>query len=172
MSLRAALFSSALMCITGAAHADCTFEPRLPNDRYEFQGDQVLDKETKLTWQRCAVGQKWQDGLGCVGAPQQLRWPDVKTMKGGWRLPTKEELSTLLSDACLRSINTAAFPGVSLQYPSYWTSSETAPDLTWTIDLNNGNAFNAVRSSANAAMLVRGQAVAQASDAPRQNLAH
>lgn len=161
MSLRAVFLGSALMCFAGAAYAECSFEPRIPNTRYELLGNQVFDKETKLTWQRCAVGQKWQDGLGCLGEPQQLRWTEVKKLQGGWRLPTKEELSTLISDACLPSVNAEAFPGVGLQYPAYWTSSETAPGLTWTINLNNGQPFNALQSSANNAILVQGQAVAQ-----------
>lgn len=166
MSLRAVLLSSALMCLANAAYAECSFEPRIPTSRYEFRGDRVFDKETKLTWQRCALGQKWQDGAGCLGEPQQLSWSDATRLKGAWRLPTKEELNTLVSDACLRNVNTEAFPGISLQYPSYWSSSETEPNLTWTVDLTNGHAFNSFRTSSNAAMLVQGQVVAQASSSP------
>lgn len=164
MSLRAVLLGSALMCFVNAAYAECSFEPRIPTSRYEIQGDRVFDKETRLTWQRCALGQKWT-GSGCAGEPRQLSWTDATKLKGAWRLPTKEELNTLVSDACLRNVNTEAFPGVSLQYPSYWSSSVTDPDLTWTVDLTNGHPFNSFRTSYNAAMLVQGQGqvVAQAS---------
>ncbi len=171
MSLRSVVLGLALASIAGAASAECTFEPQIQSSRYEFRGSQVFDKETKLTWQRCAMGQKWQEGLGCVGTPQQLTWSEVQKLKGAWRVPTKEELDTLVSNACLRKVNAEAFPGISLQYPSYWTRSETAPDLTWTVDLTSGHAFNSLRTSTNGAMLVQGQAVAQGSVAPKQETA-
>ena len=168
MSLRSVVLGLALVSVAGAASAECTSEPRIQASRYEFQGSQVFDKETKLSWQRCAVGQKWQDGLGCVGTPQQLSWSEVQKLKGSWRLPTKEELATLISDACLRSVNAEAFPGISLLYPSYWTRSQTTSELTWTIDLNTGHEFNALQTSRNAAMLVQGQAIAQTPTTPKQ----
>lgn len=161
MSLRAFVVGSVLMCSAGAAYAQCTAEPRIPTDRYEINGAQVFDKETKLTWQRCAVGQKWQDGQGCTGTPQQVSWAQARKMDGTWRLPTKDELMTLVSRACLRSVNAEVFPGLSYQYPDYWTSTETAPGLTWTVSLMGGTEFNALQSSTNAVMLVQGQQVAQ-----------
>ena len=161
MSLRALLLGSVLMCSATAAYAQCTHEPRIPIERYQINGGQVFDTETKLTWQRCAVGQKWQEGTGCTGAPQEVSWAQAKKMGGAWRLPTKDELLGLVSRACLRSVNAEAFPGISLQYPTYWTSTETAPDLTWTVNLTSGAEFNALQTSTNAVMLVQGQQVAE-----------
>lgn len=162
MSVKAVLFGSALMCLANGAYAECSFEPSISASRYEFRGNQVFDKQTKLTWLRCALGQKWDEAKGCVGTPTQLSWLDAKKLQGAWRLPTKDELDTLVSNACLRNVNTEAFPGISLQYPSYWSNTETDPDLTWTVDLTNGHQFNSLRTSANAALLVGSQLVAQA----------
>jgi hypothetical protein len=160
MSLKAFLIGSVLACSASAAYAACSFEPRIPISRYEITGPQVFDKETKLTWQRCSFGQKWQDGSGCVGAPREISWTEAKKMDGAWRLPTKEELSSLVSDACLRSANAEAFPGFTLQHPTYWSSTETAPGLTWTVNLTSGHEFNALQTSQNAVLLVQGQQVA------------
>ena len=161
MSLKGALFASGLVCCaTAATAAECTFEPRLPTSRYEITGGQVLDKETKLTWQRCSMGQKWVEGTGCTGTPQEVSWTELKKLDGAWRLPTKEELQSLVSKACLRSVNAEAFPGINLQSPVFWSSTETAPDLTWIVDLKNGGEFNALRTAKNAVMLVQGQEAA------------
>ena len=48
-----------------------------PNNRYEIvansNGSEILDKQTKLIWQRCSIGQIW-DGQSCIGTPTQLTW--------------------------------------------------------------------------------------------------
>ncbi|MCC6915571.1 MAG: DUF1566 domain-containing protein [Rhodospirillaceae bacterium] len=160
MSLRALLIGSVLVCSASAAYAECLFEPRIPTSRYVINGAQVFDKETKLTWQRCSLGQKWQEGAGCVGTPQDVSWAQAKKMDGTWRLPTKDELSSLVSDACLRSANAEAFPGFTLQHPTYWSSTETAPGLTWTVNLTSGHEFNALQTSSNNVLLVQGQQIA------------
>jgi hypothetical protein len=156
VSLKGALLGSALVCCASAAAADCTFEPRVPTSRYEISGSQVFDKETKLTWQRCSMGQKWTEGTGCTGTPQQVSWAEAQKLGGAWRLPTKDELLSLVSKACLRSVNAEVFPGFTRQFPSYWSSTETAPDLTWIVDLTTGGEFNALRTASNGVVLVQG----------------
>lgn len=161
MSSRAFLLASALMCVGPAAYAACTAEPRIPTSRYEINGDQVFDTKTRLTWQRCAVGQQFREGAGCVGEADEVSWSAAQRRSGAWRLPTRDELRGLVSDACLPTINKEVFPGVSLQQPSYWSSTETTPGQTWIVDLNNGNTFNALQTSENALMLVRAQQTAE-----------
>lgn len=161
MSVRALLLGSVLMCSAGAAYAQCTSEPRIPASRYDIQGQTVFDKETQLTWQRCALGQKWQDGAGCTGTPQQLTWADAQKQNSrrnaSWRLPSKDELQSLVSRACLRSVNTEAFPGFTLQYPEFWSSTETVPNQTWIVSLMSGAEFNALQSGKNGVLLVSGE---------------
>jgi hypothetical protein len=159
MSFKTLLISTVLVAAGGSAFA-CTAEPGIPTSRYQINGAQVFDTETKLTWQRCVVGQKWQEGAGCVGTPQELAWTQAKKMDGAWRLPTKDEMQTLISRACLRSANAEVFPGFSYQYPTYWTSTEDTPGLTWTVNMMSGAEFNALQSSRNGVMLVQGQQVA------------
>ncbi|MCA0202394.1 MAG: DUF1566 domain-containing protein [Proteobacteria bacterium] len=161
MSPRALIAGSILMCGTamGApAYAQCTKEPGLPISRYEIQDGQVRDKETKLTWQRCLMGQKWRDGAGCTGTPQEITWAQAQKLSGPWRLPTKDELQTLMSSACLKSANSEAFPGFNLQYPEVWSSTETVPGQTWIVNLTGGAEFNALQSAKNGVLLVQGDA--------------
>lgn len=158
MTSKSVIYGFALACLATAAQAassGCTFEPRIPTTRYEINGNEVYDTQTNLTWQRCSVGQAWEEGVGCTGTPDSLSITDAKRTPRSWRLPTKEELDGLLSNACLRSVNSEAFPGISLANPTFWSSSETEPGLTWTVNLTSGAEFNALQSSTNAAKLVR-----------------
>lgn len=61
---------------------------------------QFYDAKTNLTWQQCCVGQQWVDGK-VIGNPQLLSWDEVQKIlaeakHGGWRLPTKTELQSLV----------------------------------------------------------------------------
>ncbi len=158
MTSKSSLLGLALICAATTAHAaetGCSFEPRIPATRYEINGGEVYDKEKNLTWQRCSLGQQWKEGSGCVGETREVSRAEANKVSGNWRLPTKDELGTLLSSACLKSVNAEAFPGISLQHPNYWSSTETAPGLTWTVNLTSGGEFNAISSSSNAVKLVR-----------------
>jgi len=129
----------------------------IPATRYEMSGAEILDKETGLTWQRCSVGQEWKDGAGCTGAVEVMDWRDaMKHGRRGWRLPSREELETLVSKACSPSINPDAFPNLDPVNLWYWSSSQTDRDLAWLVQFGGGATFNGYQSSKNAVRLVRG----------------
>ncbi len=123
-----AIVVSALWCLqTALVHAAC--HPGTPDShptsRYVLKGATAFDKKTKLTWQRCSVGQTWQEGMGCLGAVQGLTLLQAKLLEqDGWRLPTIEELKTLVSPNCARpAINDEVFPGMDVQNLYYWSST-------------------------------------------------
>ena len=77
-------------------------------DRYRDHGDgTVTDVQTGLQWMRCSLGQTWQGGT-CTGEAGKYTWQaamdasEAFNRQGGavgyndWRMPTKEELKTLI----------------------------------------------------------------------------
>src|SRR3954464_5388351 len=84
-----------------------------PTSRYVLNGDEAQDKQTGLTWQRCSVGQTFKDGA-CTGEIKTFPWDKAaKEARGGWRLPTRDELETLVTKSCLApALNSEVFPGM------------------------------------------------------------
>ncbi len=72
-------------------------------ERYIINNDAaVLDKKTGLIWMRCALGQTW-NGITCVGKAKRMDWQTACQQIGDgfagyddWRIPTLEELKTLV----------------------------------------------------------------------------
>jgi len=143
--------------LAGPAGAACDPDRNsIPSSRYEMNGGEVLDKETGLTWRRCSVGQSWKDGEGCVGQVRAMSWAEArKEARQGWRLPTRDELSGLISMACSPSINPDAFPHLDPLHLWYWSATQTDRDLAWLVQFGGGAVFNGYQTSANAVRLVR-----------------
>ena len=58
--------------------------------------DIVEDTRTKLQWQRCSLGQTWI-GTTCAGKAREYKWDEARRIApAGWRLPTKDELASLV----------------------------------------------------------------------------
>jgi Protein of unknown function (DUF1566) len=131
---------------------------RTPSSRYVVKGDEVYDKKTDLTWQHCSVGQHWKEGAGCVGVIKQMTWEEAKAQaQGGWRLPSKDELTTLLAANCSKpAINEEIFPDMELDKLWYWTSSENGSFLAWLVNFADGNSNSYDRTDTGAVRLVRG----------------
>lgn len=144
---------------TGAAWAACDPDRiAVPTSRYDINGTEVLDKQTGLTWQRCSLGQAWQDGEGCTGQVQEFTWAEARKQAGGaWRLPTRDELSSLVSMACTPSINPDAFPNLDPLRLWYWSGTQTDKDLAWMVQFGGGATFNGYQTAKNAVRLVRDQ---------------
>ena len=137
------------------ATCDKSQPDRTPTSRYVITGATVYDKKTDLTWQRCSVGQKWKDGIGCVGIVQTLKSDEsMGQATGNWRIPTENELYSLLALNCKNfSINEAVFPDTGVNY--YWSSTADG-SYTYMLEFRNGNAnFFTTALSAGSLRLVR-----------------
>ena len=71
-------------------------------DRFKLSADgqEVHDSLTKLSWRRCTEGMSW-NGKACAGKATKFSYANAQKYasaqaSGGWRLPTKDELLTLL----------------------------------------------------------------------------
>ncbi|WP_051068543.1 DUF1566 domain-containing protein [Thiobacillus denitrificans] len=131
--------------------------------RYVISSDEVYDKQTDLTWKRCSVGMRWKEGMGCVGVQKTFTFEDAqKQGGGGWRVPSKDELATLIDQARKKqerrpTIDVDAFPDMARQGAElwYWTSTPNASDA-WCVGFSAGRVGNCLRSDTNAVRLVRG----------------
>jgi hypothetical protein len=77
------------------------FNPK-NHDELMALASQWQDPDTGLIWQRHCLGQHWQDGQ-VVGTARVLKWKAaqdaVKKIKGfAWRIPTVDELETMMSN--------------------------------------------------------------------------
>ncbi|XCN72502.1 MAG: DUF1566 domain-containing protein [Candidatus Electrothrix aestuarii] len=150
--------------------------------QYIDHGDgTITDTETGLMWKRCAEG---LSGVNCEeGEMERYTWDEaVKRFKkidyagyADWRLPTIDELKTLLqcskgkdkdgdcNDGSEKpTINQQAFPnteaGRFFEAGQFWSGSPYAylSDFAWFVGFNYGNSRAAFRNGVNAVRLVRG----------------
>jgi hypothetical protein len=123
-----------------AARADCdtsTYPLSSPTTRFDDGHDgTVTDKESKLMWMRCAVGQSWSQGT-CAGQSALLNWADAETAaktlnKSGkfffsdWRLPQLPELASIAERQCKSPrINLEIFPNTAADF--FWSATSRPP---------------------------------------------
>src|SRR5690349_5394926 len=124
----AVLITCVFACGDASAACDAKQRGLIKLDRYQIKRDAVYDKQRRLTWQRCSVGQTW-DGKSCLGAVDNLTWDDAWDAAAhagkGWRVPTKDELLTLISRACHDpAVNDQAFPGMDPDNLLYWSGTQ------------------------------------------------
>ncbi|NOZ54592.1 MAG: DUF1566 domain-containing protein [Gammaproteobacteria bacterium] len=125
-----------------------------PTKRYKNNADgTILDTQSGLTWLRCPLGMKW-DTKRCRNIPERMNWSDAQSNisklneQGGyagfqdWRLPTLDELSTLVERQCYApAINSEIFPDTPLI--GFW-SSTTDPDYqqgAWLVYFLHGSRY-------------------------------
>lgn len=109
----------------------------------------VTDRQTGLTWLRCSVGQQW-NGFRCIGVPRMLTWEQANEaaamaraeLDGNWRLPTVDELQTLVCKNCTPpKLDKRLFPDTPAA--PFWTGSEARLSVgrMWTVNFYTGHLF-------------------------------
>nr|WP_320134108.1 DUF1566 domain-containing protein [uncultured Holophaga sp.] len=132
----------------------------VPDARYVIDGSEVRDKETGLVWQRCTYGRHWVKGKGSLGRAETLNWASaLEAGRDGWRLPTKEELETLVNTAGGQELfNRKVFPDVGLDGTWwYWSSTPYPKDAAgaWGVHFKDGRSGYAFPHKRGAVRLVR-----------------
>lgn len=140
-----------------------------PNKRYILKNGMVgtvLDKQTGLTWMRCALGQTWRERWGCVGSPQLMPWQTALQKAeratfaslSDWRLPNQKELQSLVERRCYEpAINRAIFPGIASPAGArFWSSTPHIDNIgVWSVDFYLGEDINSNKVDKHAVRLVR-----------------
>lgn len=157
--------SSIILALFSTLIAGSALAQEAPS-RYVIKGSEVYDQKTKLTWQRCSVGQRWGgDDKGCVGSVKLYKFGAAQKLRhGSWRVPSKDELATLVD---LNKINTSqkppmidesAFPNMDLNKLVYWTSTPDRTLFAWTVLFGESETYlySGPRKQLLAVRLVRG----------------
>ncbi len=109
------------------------------SERFELvmNNEAVLDKETGLVWARNADLDWKRKWLGAINYCGNLTLCDRK----GWRLPTREELTSLLDMSISGAPKlSSGHPFVNVQSDYYWSSTENKGDSTYAccVRMTNG----------------------------------
>ena len=136
---------------TLAADCDEHMKKTAPDSRYEIVSDsngrEVLDKWTKLVWQRCALGQEWSaEKNSCEGDAKNAEWANsmlaATKLGNGYRMPNIKELQSLIEESCTGlAINENFFPNAGGRY---WSSTALAnqyndTDRAWIVSFDDGD---------------------------------
>lgn len=119
-----------------AAERRAQFERSLA-ERFVVSGNEVHDRKTNRTWQRCNYGQTYDaENRWCGGIIKRLdidgAMADVSANAGGrWRIPDAGELMSVLDFACTAGMKDAVasvFPEVLQQASTYYLTTTPASD--------------------------------------------
>ena len=180
-----------------AATSSSTASNNLLADRYRDNNDgTVTDVQTGLQWMRFSLGQQWKGGT-CVGNTNGYSWQaaqDAATAlnrQGGysgyrdWRVPTKEELLTLVycSSGRPKTWNDTGNPcqgyykTPTIDHPTFpntpsffWSSSVVShkQDRVWCIQFSSGAQCEYSKLINFAVRLVRGKSIIAAAAPPKK----
>lgn len=106
----------------------------------QFGNDAVLDKETGLVWEQSpdtGGGRSWLSALSFCNKKS------VGNRKG-WRLPTIQELASLVDPTQVNPALPSGHPFTDVQFFLYWSSSTVAGDtnVAWVVNFGNGSVID------------------------------
>jgi Protein of unknown function (DUF1566) len=95
----------------------------------QFGGEAVLDKETGLVWERSPSPDAvpW---TGIFGGAVAMCYAKLVGGRRGWRLPTVEELSSLIDPVQMNPSLAEGHPFTGVQNERYWSITQTPGGLS------------------------------------------
>ncbi|HHT9114963.1 MAG: DUF1566 domain-containing protein [Planctomycetes bacterium] len=118
-----------------------------------LDGAAVLDKETGLVWEKSpdTTTRSWFSAIS---------YAYTKTVGGrkGWRLPTVEELASLVDPTQINPLLPSGHPFKDVQSPGYWssTASVSLTSNAWVVYFSSGDVYDGSKNSSNCVWCVRG----------------
>jgi hypothetical protein len=139
-----------LQCDT---HATCPRFVVLSN----WSNAAVLDRETGLVWERSPSTTRLQWGGFALSAQFHCNQSNLGN-RGGWHLPTIQELRSLVDPSRSNPALPAGHPFHNVQSFDYWSATTFATDASsaWTVAFNNGGVDSVNKSLALFVWCVRG----------------
>lgn len=119
----------------------------------KMNNEAVLDKETGLVWEKSpdTTPRTWTDAIS---------YAYNKNVGGrkGWRLPTVEELESLVDPTQSNPALPSGHPFTNVQSGVYWSAAAPASvtDLAWLVYFGNGNVGYGNKSGGGYVWCVRG----------------
>lgn len=116
-------------------------------DRFTLQGDRVvMDKETGLMWQRGASQDRmvWGDGASYLEALNESKFAGFQD----WRMPTKEELETLVLPEENR-VTGLYLDSLFDNQRNVWSSTESGHHRACYVDFYYGETYTVTENYAN-----------------------
>ncbi len=133
-----------------------TWSQKLPaSERFELvlDGEAVLDKETGLVWEQSpdTTAIYWRSACGYCYARKVAN-------RKGWRLPTVEELASLVDNDNFNPALPTDHPFSNVRSSLYWSSTTLADSasIAWLVNFNNGDLSGFAKSDYGYAWCVRG----------------
>lgn len=135
--------------------------------RFHISDGLATDMKTGLIWQRCAVGMKFESGT-CQGEAGVFSLKSAeaaaKSMEGAWRVPSGEELQTLLDRRICKgyAIDVRVFPDVpqvdNSEGAKYLTKTPFLPGMYYYFEFKEGYADMHTEGYGLTLRLVKGKA--------------
>ena len=135
-----------------------------PNLRFAIYGggtasgadDVVFDKETRLVWERSPAPDKQESWDAAI----VYSYSKAVAKRKGWRLPTVEELLSLVDPTQSNPTLSVGHPFINVKTDDfYWSStlgSSSLPTYAWGYNFGNGDTSNCLKSAKLYTWLVRG----------------
>ncbi len=133
-----------------------------PVQRFNDQGNGTLiDTHTGLMWKKCLEG---QDGERCGGQAVRMEWDSAVNLAQltasdkfagytGWRLPTLDELNSIVEQRCSEpAANLDVFP--RMPAVGIWSMNQV-DSFAWSMDFDKGRAYEHLKGAGKYIRLVR-----------------
>ena len=124
-------------------------KPTVSGKYLVYKNGTVTDTKTQLMWKQASeTGEyTWDAAMAKFGKNVSFAGYD------DWRMPTKEELKTLVDKTHCPTIDPTAFPNTQSTW--YWSSTARDTSNAWYVNFSNGNDYWSNRYVGNHVRLVR-----------------
>jgi patatin-like phospholipase/acyl hydrolase len=126
--------------------------PSIGRAQFFEQEHFIKDIRNQVIWIRCSAGQVWDiESQSCSGEVVRLSQTEIPTaieqanqqLGGSWRLPTLDELESLVCDQCIPAkIENKYFANIARE--AYWTSTPNSLNkkMFWTVNFQTGHTYS------------------------------